>query len=88
MLVSYNMNYNSLKQENTHVNVQASSSQFPVHRIFPVKDDDGCMPGSDASARLHDYETAITRSPYAVNLPSNKLRGHGSDHAIAEVVNV
>ena len=75
--------------ERTHMGMSRRCHlNAPSIEYFLVKYDDRCMPGSDASARLHDYEMARTRLPYAVNLPSNKLRGHGSDHAIAEVVYV
>jgi hypothetical protein len=72
--------------ERTHMrmsgrrDLNASSIEY-----FLVKDDDGGMPGSDSSAY---HETGRTKLPYAVNLPSNKLRGHCSDHAIAKVVYV
>ena len=59
----------------------------PSIEYFLVKDDDGCMPGSDASADL----TTTRRQEQGHHMPSicsNKLCGHGSDHAIAEVVYV
>jgi hypothetical protein len=60
----------------------------PSIEYFLVKDDDGGMPRERRVSKPYDCEIARTRLPYTVNLPSNKLRGHGSDHAIAEVVYV
>jgi hypothetical protein len=55
---------------------------------FLVKDDERRYAWERCVRRPHDYETARTRLPYAVNLHSNKLRGHCSDHAIPKVVYV
>jgi hypothetical protein len=55
---------------------------------FLVKDDDGGMPMIGAT-RQHCYrKIARHELPYAINLPSNKLRGHCSGHAIGKIVYV
>ena len=60
---------------------------IPSIEYFLVEDDDGCTVCLGATRQYSDdCEIAQTRLPCAVNLPSDKLRGNGSDHAIAKVV--
>jgi hypothetical protein len=84
MLASYNPD-----SARTHMRLSRGGDlNTPSIEYFLVKDHDGSMPGSDASVDLTTARSHEQGLPYTVNLPSNKLRRHGPDHAIAEIVYV